>query len=97
MLAYPSARTAPHRWDWDIAMMRSVHDSVVLYPSCANATVKLLVEMATRDGIQYLRTTRETTNVLYEPTDSFPIGGCKILRRSNNDHIAILAAGITVH
>jgi transketolase len=81
----------------DIAMMRSVHDSVVLYPSCANATVKLLVEMATRDGIQYLRTTRETTNVLYEPTDSFPIGGCKILRRSNNDHIAILAAGITVH
>jgi transketolase len=35
----------------DLAMMRAVHDSVVLYPCCANATAKLVVEMAARDGI----------------------------------------------
>jgi transketolase len=81
----------------DLAMMRAVHDSVVLYPSCANATVKLVAEMAKRDGIQYLRTTREKTPVLYPSTEDFPIGGCKILRRSDRDRVAIVAAGVTLH
>jgi len=81
----------------DLAMMRAVHGSVVLYPSCGNATAKLVVEMAGRDGIQYLRTTREKTPVLYPPTEDFPIGGCKVLRRSDRDRVAIVAAGITVH
>jgi transketolase len=81
----------------DLAMMRAVHDSVVLYPSCGNATAKLVVEMARRDGIQYMRTTREKTPVLYPPTEQFPIGGCKVLRRSDRDRVAIVAAGITLH
>jgi transketolase len=81
----------------DLAMMRAVHDSVVLYPCCANATAKLVAEMAARDGIQYLRTTREKTAVLYPPTEDFPIGGCKVLRRSDRDRVGIVAAGITVH
>lgn len=81
----------------DLAMMRTVHDSVVLYPCCANATAKLVEEMAARDGIQYLRTTREKTAVLYPPTEEFPVGGCKVLRRSDCDHLGIVAAGITVH
>jgi len=81
----------------DLAMMRSVHNSVVLYPCCANATAKLVAEMATRKGIQYLRTTREKTPVLYSPDEPFAIGGSKVLRRSDHDRIAIVAAGITVH
>ncbi|HXJ19515.1 MAG TPA: transketolase [Polyangia bacterium] len=81
----------------DLAMMRAVHDSVVLYPSCGNATAKLLVEMAGRDGIQYLRATREKTKILYAPGEPFPIGGSKVLRRSAQDRVAIVAAGITVH
>jgi transketolase len=81
----------------DLAMMRAVHDSVVLYPCCANATAKLVVEMAARDGIQYLRTTREKTAVLYPPTEEFRIGGSKVLRRSDHDRVGIVAAGITVH
>ena len=36
----------------DLAMMRTVHDSVVLYPACANATAKLTAEMAGRRGIR---------------------------------------------
>jgi transketolase len=81
----------------DIAMMRAVHGSVVLYPCCANAAAKLTAEMAGRHGIQYLRTTREATKVLYEADEPFPIGGSKILRRTDRDRVAILAAGITVH
>jgi transketolase len=81
----------------DLAMMRAVHGSVVLYPSCANATAKLVAEMAGRSGIQYLRATREKTRVLYPPGEPFPIGGSKVLRRSPQDRVAVVAAGITVH
>ncbi len=81
----------------DLAMMRAVHGSVVLYPCCANATARLTAEMAGRAGIQYLRTTREKTPVLYPPGEPFPIGGSKVLRRSPGDRVAVVAAGVTLH
>jgi transketolase len=81
----------------DIAMMRAVHGSVVIYPCCANATAKLTAEMAGQRGIQYLRITREATPVLYSEDEPFPIGGAKVLRRSGTDRVAIVAAGVTVH
>lgn len=81
----------------DIAMMRSVHGSTVLYPSCATTTAHLLAQMATREGISYMRTTREKTPVLYGPDEKFPIGGSKVLKQSGSDAVAVIAAGITLH
>ncbi len=81
----------------DIAAMRAVHDSVVLYPSCATTTAALIEEMSKRRGINYMRTTREKTPVLYGPDEKFTIGGSKTLRSSANDVCAIFAAGITLH
>jgi transketolase len=81
----------------DLAMMRAVGGSTVLYPSCATATVELTRLMATRDGISYLRTTRGKMPVLYGPDERFEIGGSKVLRRSDRDQAAILAAGVTLH
>jgi transketolase len=81
----------------DLAMMRTVHGSTVLYPCCANQTVKLVSTMADCSGVVYLRTTRQATPVLYDATESFPIGGSKVLRRTGSDRAAIFAAGITVH
>src|ERR1044071_1887718 len=49
----------------DLAAFRAVHGSTVLYPSCANQTAKLVEAMVDRPGISYLRTTRESTPVLY--------------------------------
>ena len=43
----------------DIAAMRAVHGSTVLYPSDANQAAKLVPQMADRKGIVYMRTTRE--------------------------------------
>src|SRR2546423_9172342 len=45
----------------DLAMMRAVHGSTVLYPSDGHQTAKLVVAMADRAGISYIRTTREKT------------------------------------
>jgi transketolase len=81
----------------DLAMMRAVHGSTVLYPSDPNQTAQLIAAMADRPGISFLRTTREKTTVLYTADESFPIGGSKELRRSDDDGVTVVAAGITVH
>jgi transketolase len=81
----------------DLAMMRAVHSSTVLYPCDGNQTAKLVAAMADLDGIAYMRTTRAGTPVIYEPHDDFQAGGSRILRSSDEDEVAIVAAGITVH
>jgi transketolase len=81
----------------DIAALRSVHGSTVLYPSCANQTAKLVQAMVGRPGVSYLRTTRASTPVLYPPDEEFRIGGSRVICSSENDEVTIIAAGITLH
>ena len=81
----------------DLAAMRAVHGSTVLYPADGNATTSLVETMADLPGVSYMRTTREATPPLYEPKEAFPIGGSKVLRSSDSDVATIIGAGITVH
>jgi transketolase len=82
----------------DLAMMRSIPNSVVLYPSDAVSAYKLVGVMAQyNDGISYMRTTRSDTAILYDLTGEFIIGGSRVLRQSENDKACIVAAGITLH
>jgi transketolase len=81
----------------DLAMMRSVHGSTVLYPSDATSTTALVAEMAGQDGVKYLRTTRGAYPVLYADGEQFPIGGSKVLRSSAADQVTLVGAGITLH
>ncbi len=80
----------------DLAMMRAVLGSVVLYPCDAVATEKLVAAMAEHRGISYLRTTRMGTPVIYRNNEEFAIGGCKVLRRSESDLATVIGAGVTV-
>ncbi|MFD6290748.1 transketolase [Streptomyces sp. NPDC060205] len=81
----------------DLAMFRAVHGSTVLYPCDANQTAALVAAMADLDGIRYLRTSRGAMPVLYGPGEEFPVGGSKVLRRSPDDRLTVVAAGATVH
>src|SRR6266576_173701 len=81
----------------DLAMMRAVHGSTVLYPSDANQTAKLVARMADQEGIVYLRTTRAALPTLYDADEEFEIGGSRVIHSSERDQVAIVAAGITVH
>ncbi|MFJ6081035.1 transketolase [Streptomyces sp. NPDC092369] len=81
----------------DLAMMRAVHGSTVLYPCDANQTAQLVTQMAGLDGVRYLRTSRGETPVIYGPDEQFPVGGSKVLRSSDRDRLTIVAAGVTVH
>jgi len=80
----------------DIASMRAVHGSTVLYPSDANQTARLVALMADLPGVSYLRTTREATAVIYGPDEEFEIGGSRTLRQSEDDVLTIVGAGITL-
>jgi transketolase len=80
----------------DLAALRAVHGSTVLYPCDANQTAWLTGAMADIAGISYLRTTRGGTPVIYEPGERFEIGGSRVLRSAPDDQVTIVAAGITV-
>ncbi|MEU8735488.1 transketolase [Streptomyces tendae] len=81
----------------DLAMVRAIHGSTVLYPSDATSTVALTLAMADTPGISYLRTTRGSYPVLYKPEETFPVGGSKLLRHSESDQVTLIGAGVTVH
>jgi transketolase len=81
----------------DLAMMRSVHGSTVLYPSDATSTVALVAEMARTPGISYIRTTRGSYPVLYSAAEAFAVGGSKTVRSSETDHVTLVGAGVTLH
>jgi transketolase len=81
----------------DLAMMRAVHGSTVLYPSDAASAAALVAAMAELDGISYMRTTRGAYPVLYGPDEEFPVGGSKVLRSSGSDQVTLVGAGITLY
>jgi transketolase len=81
----------------DIASLRAVLGSIVLYPSDPNQTVALLDAMREHRGISYMRTTREKTPVVYGPDQNFEIGGSRTLRASEEDSVTLIGAGITLH
>ncbi|MBM4258699.1 MAG: transketolase [Deltaproteobacteria bacterium] len=81
----------------DIAMMRAIPHSTVLYPSDAVSAEYLVATAANLKGTTYIRTSRPATPVLYANNEEFPVGGSKVLRSSSNDALTIVAAGVTLH
>jgi transketolase len=80
----------------DLAMMRAIVGSTVLYPSDAVCAEKLVEQMAAHRGICFLRTSRPRTPVIYNNDEQFAIGGAKVLRQAPGDKITVVAAGVTV-
>jgi transketolase len=78
----------------DLAMMRAIVGSTVLYPADAVATEKLLEQMALAKGVCFLRTSRPKTPVIYGNDEKFPVGGAKVLR--TGDKVTIVSAGVTL-
>ena len=81
----------------DLAMLRAVHGSTVLYPSDATSAAALTAAMADLEGISYMRTTRGAYPVLYDTGESFPVGGSEVLRSSGADQVTLIGAGVTLH
>jgi transketolase len=80
----------------DLAMFRGILDSVVLYPADAVSTERLVEAALEHPGIVYIRTTRMGTPIIYGPEEEFPLGGCKVLRQSDDDLVTVIGAGVTL-
>jgi len=81
----------------DLAMFRAVAGSTVLYPGDAVAAERLVAAAAGASGVVYIRTTRPKVKVIYAPTEEFPVGGSKVVRRSDKDRVTIVGAGVTLY
>lgn len=95
----------------EIAMFRTLLNSVVLYPSDAISTEKLIAAAAAHYGNVYIQTTRKDTAILYSSKyqvasikdegnliyHDFKIGGSCVLKSSSDDKATVVGAGITLH
>lgn len=85
----------------EISMFGTLPGVVVLQPSDAVSTIKLLGVLANHNGMAYLQTLRPKTTVIYGPKETFKIGGSKIVRAAKKgskkrDLLTVVATGITV-
>jgi transketolase len=80
----------------DLAMMRAIEGSTVLYPSDAVATEHAVRLAAEHRGIVYIRTSRPKTPVIYPKDDEFEIGRAKVIKQSIDDKATIVASGVTL-
>jgi len=94
----------------EIAMFRTLLNSVVLYPSDAVSTEKLVLEAAKHHGNVYIQTTRMETKIIYSNQQTvnskqqtnlveheFKIGGSCVLKSSDKDQATVIGAGVTLH
>ena len=79
-------------------MFRAILGSVVLLPlrRGGHGTIGRKRRQTTR-ALCTCERRAEATPVIYENDEQFPIGGCKVLRQSDDDVATIVAAGITLH
>jgi transketolase len=80
----------------DLAMCRTQPDITVLYPADAVSTERLVLLAAYHPGVAYIRTSRPKTPVIYSASDRFKVGGLNVLRKSTDDAITVVAAGVTL-
>lgn len=81
----------------DLAMIRSLPDSIIFYPADPVSTAACVALMDSYTaGISYLRATRMVGPVLYDRAEQFVIGGCKVIKQDITDQVCIIAAGITL-
>jgi transketolase len=80
----------------DLAMMRAIEGSTVLYPSDAIATEHAVGLAAEHRGIVYIRTSRPKTPVIYSKDEQFEIGRAKVIRQNSEDKATIVSSGVTL-
>ena len=80
----------------DLSMMAAQPGVVVLYPSDAVCTYRLVEAAASHQGMVYIRTGRPKTPILYPNDEPFHLGGSKLHKPSSDDRLTIVAAGVTL-
>ncbi|XP_015841539.1 transketolase-like protein 1 [Peromyscus maniculatus bairdii] len=81
----------------DLAMFRAIPNCTVFYPSDAISTEHAVYLAANTKEMCFIRTSQAETAVIYTTQETFQIGQAKVVRRSDNDKVTVIAAGVTLH
>jgi transketolase len=88
---------ATHQALEDIALMRTLPNMAVIFPSDSLDAQKATLEIAKNNKPSYLRLTRNDTPVFTTAKTPFKIGRAEILWQSDNPQVAIIACGPLVY
>src|ERR1044072_4381483 len=80
----------------DLAMMRAIESSTVLYPSDGVSAEHAVRLAADHKGIVYIRTSRPKTPVIYSGDEIFEIGRAHVVKRGDDDKITMVAGGVAL-
>jgi transketolase len=80
----------------DLAMTSTQPNYTVLYPSEAMSAWRAIEAAAAIDGPCYVRTSRPNTPTLYGPDEAFGPGVAKVVKKSKNDRVTVVGAGVTL-
>lgn len=81
----------------DISLFGTIPESIIMQPSDAVAGNAITSLLCNSRGIRYIRALRSKTPILYENSESFQVGGSKVIKSNPDDHLVIAATGIAVH
>lgn len=81
----------------DLALFRSIPGSTIFYPSDAVSTERSVEMAANTKGVCFIRTSRPNTAVIYKNDEVFEIGKAKVVKKSDNDQVLLIGAGITLY
>lgn len=81
----------------DIAMFRTIPNSLVFYPSDAVSMERATELAAQQHGIAFIRTSRPTFPVIYANDEKFAVGQAKVVRKTGGEAILLIGAGVTLH
>lgn len=80
----------------DLTMFRSIPGCTVFYPSDAVSMERAVELAANTKGICYIRANRPNTPIIYKMDHLFKIGVANVLKKSDDDNILIVSAGVTL-
>lgn len=81
----------------DLAMFRAIPTATVFYPSDGVSTEKAVELAANTKGVCFIRTSRPENTVLYNSNEDFHVGQAKVVHKTNDDHVTVIGAGVTLH
>ncbi|KHJ87970.1 Transketolase protein [Oesophagostomum dentatum] len=81
----------------DLALFRALPGSTVFYPTDGVSAERATEIAANLKGIVFIRTGRPAMPVLYDNEEPFAVGQAKILKKSPNDKIVLIGAGVTIY
>ncbi|MDD3148833.1 MAG: transketolase, partial [Candidatus Riflebacteria bacterium] len=81
----------------DLASFATLPNGAVFYPSDAVSAYHCIVNLARHEGPGYVRLSRPNSEVIYDTNEKFPIGGLKVVKKSDAPVMTVVTAGVIVH